>query len=180
MNSGEKIIPNIHAKVIFEIADETWIDVHYELTPVNCKGYFTELGLSFQLAENINEFSWLGDGPYAAYPFKEELAIRGIYTLQNDDLYFKGNRQNVDMAMFLDENGNGLGLVTSKSNIHVENDTNGIVISHNLLVASPGTKFKMPRLTFPANEVGRQSGSIRLVPLKTNQWPSLFRKVFGK
>ncbi|NJO03707.1 MAG: hypothetical protein HC880_20375 [Bacteroidia bacterium] len=79
-----------------------WLDIHYELSPENVQGYFPELGISFVLPEALNEFHWLGNGPYAAYPYRATLAGPGIHRVRVDEPYFRGNRSGVDWATLSD------------------------------------------------------------------------------
>lgn len=170
----------IEAELVIQTGNRESLNVSYQLTSTNCKGYFTELGLAFFTNKDFDQFSWLGDGPYQALPFKEELAIRDIYKLHKDSLYFNGNRQQVDLAMISNQEEHGIGIAGEKMNFSVENDQNQIIISHNLLVASPGTKFKMPRLVYKAENLGAQSGSFLLVPLSKDAWPDAFIRTFDK
>lgn len=36
------------------------------------------------------EFRWIGRGPYAGYPGKERLSDFGLWHLNHEDLYFRG------------------------------------------------------------------------------------------
>ncbi len=156
----------VHARYSFYIDKQNGqVDIVYELEPEHYEGYFPELGLDFVLPAEYTFFTWLGDGPYPSYPQKSELAIPGFYHMKAGDPYFDGNRAKVAFAALQDANGKGLMLVGQEENIAVAREENAMIISHNLLVAGLGTKFKFPVTHFKANEIGTRVGKICLKPI---------------
>ena len=170
----------IELSLLLAVHNGGYIDLSYTIRPLNCKGYFTELGLAFKLSDESTDAVWLGDGPYPAYPYKNACAERGIYHLTTDDLYFNGNRQKVDLGLFLSSRETGLGFACNEQDISFEKTNDGVYIANNLLVASLGTKFKMPLTTYKAAETGEQKGTIRIIPVRKGIKADVFKHYFGK
>jgi hypothetical protein len=162
------------------ISDQGWIDVQYDLTPIQCKGLVQELGLSMLISGKVARVQWLGDGPYPAYPYKSELSERGIFTLDPTDRHFSGNRMNVDVALLTDENRRGVCLLGSADNICWEQAASAMMVSHNLKVAGSGTKGTLPRLLVPIESLGTISGTFRLLLLPTKRYPDFLAELFLK
>ncbi len=169
----------IHMDVQVVIHPQGYLDITHQLTPVKCNGYFLELGFAMKVNPAYDEIRWLGDGPYPAYPLKSRLAERGVYSITPKMEYFNGNRQHVDLAVFLDHHDKGVGLVANSQNIGWESSTDGFYVFHNLGVASHGTKFKFPLHPLSAGDSQSYSGSFRLVPLVMGSWPDVFEKNLG-
>lgn len=171
----EKIV----MEVIMALNEDGKINCQYQINPSQSRGYFTELGLSFQVPASLSQVRWVGMGPYPTYPEKSELSTPGFYQMDTTDIYYEGNRSKVDFAFFVNEQGNGVLLAADGSNLAWSKKENGIEISHNQLVAGLGTKFKMPRTTWEARKIGAQSGSFIIMPVEGSR-PAEIRAVFGR
>ncbi|MDP4289851.1 MAG: glycoside hydrolase family 2 TIM barrel-domain containing protein [Bacteroidota bacterium] len=154
------------------------LEVSYDFTPVKAKGYFLEAGLSFLAPGKLSEFRWLGQGPYAGYPGKDELNEFGSYHLNSGDLHFQGNRRNVEIAILSGATGKGLALAGNPMDIAVENTTDGIVLNHNALISGLGNKGSAPETQIKADEVQHITGKFTILPLN-EVWPLLLTKWFG-
>ncbi len=162
------------------LSDQGWIDVHYDLTPVQCTGWVQELGLAMLISGKVAQVQWLGDGPYPAFPYKSELSERGIFSLAPSDRYFSGNRMNVDVALLTDENRRGICLLGNADNICWEQTASTMMVSHNVKVAGLGTKGTLPRLLVPIESIGTISGTFRLLPLPAGKYPDFLAQLFLK
>lgn len=158
-------------------SDSGFVQVDYTLS-ISGKVKLPEAGLSFLLPAGLTEFRWAGKGPYEAYPGKDRLSGFGLYHLNNKDIAFQGNRQQVDIAMFTDGAGNGLALIADKADIAVEHTEAGLVVSHNALVSGRFNKFGWPDLLYSADEKKQITGSFRLLPL-AGSWPPVIQQLFG-
>lgn len=156
--------PYVHAEVTREGAA-----VNYTLTPDTTRRFLSELGVAYLLDKGIDRVQWLGYGPYASYPGRQQANRYGVWALHQDDLYFEGNRMGVDTVWFSDKDGNGI-LITGKDlNINFEQTDLGIVVTVNAAVSGQGPKFA--RTAFPvwSNEIGAKSGSFQLMRTEAGQ-----------
>ncbi|RZF59777.1 glycoside hydrolase family 2 TIM barrel-domain containing protein [Sphingobacterium corticibacterium] len=168
----------ISGEITYDFSDRGYINVHYNLLP---KGQeeAVETGLSFVIPSSFTEFKWIGKGPYAAYPGKDRLSEFGVYHLNSNDLYFAGNRQDVECAVFTDVHGNGFALIANKANIAVERTEKGIVVSHNAHVSSVFNKYEWPQDLYSFKESDGIKGMFTIVPFSTTTWPSVLNDLFG-
>ena len=160
------------------------IDVEYTFAPAedtDLSGVFLEAGIAFHLPAKFTEFRWTGNGPYADYPNKSYLNDFGIHHLNRDDLYFQGNRSDVEVAILSSPTDGQAVVVIPRDNKHiaVKRIKDRLQISHNALVSGRGTKFKVPLTLKQAQHVNKISGSLRIVPIANNDWPEEFLSVFG-
>jgi hypothetical protein len=79
-----------------------------------------------------------------------------------------------------EKTGNGLVLHGNKQNIAWRQIEDEMRLSHNLLVAGLGTKFKMPKTSWRARDVGQQQGAFILIPVSKNDKPDMVKNVFGR
>ncbi len=172
-------IPGLSSKVELYFGPNNNIEVKYVLQPDSSKHTPTlETGISFLIPAALTEFRWVGDGPYAGYPGKNALNELGFYHLNSNDIYFAGNRQNVDCALFSDAKGNGFALVAKRGNIAVERTDKGFLVSHNALVSSRFNKGNLPEVIYSFDNKETIAGSFTIVPLSA-PWPPLLEKLFG-
>ncbi|MBM6993728.1 MAG: hypothetical protein I3J02_10795 [Prevotella sp.] len=119
------------------------LSVDYDLT-AHGDGEAVETGLTMRLSQLSDDidFSWLGRGPFANYPGKDELSEFGMWKLNGRDLYFPGNRCETEIAVLSDKMRSGMALIPdSARNICVERDEKGnILLSQNTHVAAPFNK----------------------------------------
>ncbi|HBL73608.1 MAG: hypothetical protein A2W90_06315 [Bacteroidetes bacterium GWF2_42_66] len=172
---GQKLAGNIN----YAVSGDGILSVSYTLKPENTTGMFLETGVSFALSEQITDFIWLGDGPYASYPDKHFLADYGIHYLKKGDLNFNGNRANVDVAVLCDSKGNGIAILGDRSNISVEVINKQIVVSHNAKLMGMGNKGSRALVKLFGNSVGEINGEFRIIPLRANQWPTKLVELLG-
>lgn len=168
---------NIEGQVRYTFNDNNQIAVNYNFT-INGKGKTLETGIAFLIPSSLTEFRWVGNGPYQAYPGKELLNDFGIHHLNSEDIYFQGNRQNVQCAVFSDKDGNGFALIANKANISVERTADGIVVSQNNYVSGRFNKFGMPEVLNNLESIKEFSGNFTIVPL-TGKWSSVLENIFG-
>ncbi len=168
----------VTGEINYNFSEQGYIDVSYSLKPQG-EGESVEAGVSFLIPESFTEFRWIGKGPYEAYPGKERLSEFGFYHLNSADLYFAGNRQDVDCAVFSDKQGNGFILIADKANISVERNKHGLVVSHNAFITGRWNKYTWPvnMLDFRKNPV--LNGKFTIVPL-TEDWPLVLRNLLGE
>lgn len=166
------------ADVAYRFSDSGYINVDYRLLPTG-KEEAVEAGLSFLLPASLTEFRWAGKGPYAAYPGKSRQSEFGIHHLSTNDLYFPGNRQNVQCAVFTDANGSGFGLVANDANIAVERTAEGIIVSHNAHVAGAFNKYEWPLDLLSFKEANAIKGNFSIVPFTAATYPAVLQNIFG-
>ena len=172
--------PSLKGNIEYAFSDSGYIKVNYKLIPDSAyKINTTETGVSFLLPSSFTEFRWIGKGPYASYPGKTRLNEFGFYHLTADDIYFQGNRADVDCAVFSDKTGNGLVLLANKANIAVERTPEGILVSHNAYVSGRYNKGNTPELFYSFEDVKELSGSFVIIPV-TKIWMPELEKLFGK
>ena len=63
----DSVSQKIKLELIMIVSNNGWIDINYNLLPINCNGYVQEFGLAFMGSDNLDKIAWLGDGPYPAF-----------------------------------------------------------------------------------------------------------------
>lgn len=148
--------------------------VNYTLTPDTARHFLSEMGVAYLLDKRIDRVQWLGYGPYASYPGRQKANRYGVWALQQDDLYFEGNRMGVDAAWFSDKDGNGI-LITGKNlNVNFEQTDLGIVVTVNAAVSGQGPKFAQTAFGVWSNEIGTQEGTFQMMRTEAEQLLSPF------
>lgn len=126
-----------------EVGDDGVWTVDYDLR-AHGDGEAVEMGLTMLLnmPSDDTQLAWMGRGPFANYPGKDELSEFGVWKMQGSDLYFPGNRQETEVAMLSDRKHESVVIVPrSSKNICVERDEHGnVMLSHNVHVACPFNK----------------------------------------
>ena len=173
----DSVAEKVEGRVAYRFQTDGSIDVAYEFRP-DTKRDALEAGLSFLIPSTLNEFRWIGKGPYESYPGKGMISEFGFHHLNSDDLYFVGNRQETDCAVFADKDGNGFVMVTDKADIAVERREGNLVVSHNAHVSERFNKYEWPVELLPLRKGTTVSGSFTLIPLN-GQWPSRLVEWFG-
>lgn len=87
------------------------LKIEFDLKTEKSQHLLLETGIGFLLDSEITQVQWLGNGPYASYPGKSTANNYGIYSMTAGDLYFEGNRMEVDMVLCTKPNGDGILLV---------------------------------------------------------------------
>lgn len=168
----------ISGDVAYNFSDNGQINVDYRLTPKG-KEEAVEAGLSFVIPASYTQFRWAGKGPYASYPGKEKLSEFGVYQLDSNDLYFAGNRQNVECAVFTNAKGDGFALIAKNANIAVERTAAGIIVSHNAHLSGMFNKYEWPENLFSLTNGKEIKGNFTIVPFTSATWPSVLKELFG-
>lgn len=169
---------SVSGDVAYNFSDNGQINVDYRLVGEG-KTDAVETGLSFVIPSSYTQFRWVGKGPYAAYPGKEKLSEFGIYHLNSDDLYFAGNRQDVQCAVITNEKGDGFALISDKANIAVERTEDGIIVSHNAHVSGTFNKYEWPLDLFSFAKDKEIKGNFTIVPFTSETYPIVFKDLFG-
>ncbi len=154
------------------------IEVTYDYTPAKATGTFLEAGLSLVLPA-ASEFRWVGQGPYAGYPGKDQLNEFGLHHLNREDLNFQGNRREVELAVLSSAAGAGIALAGERLDLAVENSANGVILSHNALISGRGNKGGNPESSVNSATVKQITGKFTLLPLDT-AWPTQLTQWFGQ
>jgi beta-galactosidase len=156
------------------------IDVSYDLVPTQAQGLLLEAGVAVLALAEATEFHWAGAGPYAGYPGKDALNEFGFHHLNRADLNFSGNRRGVEAAVLATPAGAGLLLIPEPAgDVAVEDSADGVVLSHNAVVAGRGTKFVKPDTAPVAEDAPRISGKFTLVMLAPG-WAAPLTTWFGQ
>lgn len=160
------------------ISNGNSVNIQYDLT-AHGDGEAVETGLAIKTKEKSGNIRWVGKGPYACYPGKNELSEFGVWSLNSGDLYFPGNREEVECLMFTDILAKGFAIIPETSkNVAVERYPDCIVVSHNVHVASPFNKNIWPTGTVQLDGC-KIEGAFSLCPQGSN-WDECFRKLFGE
>ncbi len=154
--------------------------LHYTftLTPDTTDAFLSELGLAFLLDQRIDRVQWIGNGVMPTYPGRFRAGRYGFWALQQDDLYFEGNRRGVDAALLTDHDGNGLLMVCRQGNVSFEQTDRGIVLSYNAAVSGQGPKFARTAFPVLAKTVGSVSGDFYLYRVEADKVPMLLHQLF--
>ncbi len=163
-----------------EIAPDGTIKISYEFVPTQAKGELLEAGLSVEAPAGLTEFRWIGQGIYPGYPGADRLNEFGLFHLNREDLRFQGNRRETEIALLTTAKGTGLALVPSAAaDVSVERAGDGLRLSHNALVSSPGNKIWPPERAVNAEKTDRFGGRFTLV-LIDDTWPPSLVRFFGQ
>jgi len=181
--SGEQAVEGAYR---LDIRPPGSIHVTYEYRSIEAQGLMNETGFAFLLPAELAEFRWIGQGPFAAYPERELFSEFGIHHLNREDLYFPGNRRNVQVASLTNAAGRGMLFAGDDTVISVEHRGRGTLVSH---VASGWINFDKKAKdaekadgTGIADKAARPSvtiaGALTIIPL-AGEWPAPLEKWFG-
>ena len=138
------------------------VKIDYNLKPEKSRNLLLETGLAFLLDKKITKVQWIGFGPYSSYPGKMSANNYGFYSMQTGDIYFEGNRMDVDAALLTDENGDGILMVCKDGKVNFEQTDQGIVLTYNSYVSGLGPKSGITRYAVYADKIKGISGSFYL------------------
>ena len=169
----------VEGNISYTFKENGWIEIEYNFSPENGTGAFLEAGVSFIVPKELTQMRWVGDGPYPSYPDKDMLDKFGIFQKANEDLYFQGNRRNIDAALFTNRIGNGLLVVGNGDDIAVENITGGMMISHNARVSSRFNKYTKPLHEVSASDTKEIEGKFYIRIINENDWNGFLTNIFG-
>jgi beta-galactosidase len=162
-----------------EIAANGVIAVSYAFAPAGASGLLSEAGLSVVAPPGLDEFRWIGQGPYAGYPGKDALNEFGLYHLNRSDLRFQGNRRGTELALLSEGRGAGFALAMQPGDVAVERDGARTLLSHNAIIGGLGNKGTTPEVTHLAENTPQIAGAFSLVPL-AGRWPARLVRWFGE
>ena len=162
-----------------EIAADGSIAVSYDFVPVRAVGRLSEAGFTVMAPAGVDEFRWIGKGPFAGYPGKDRLNEFGIYHLNRADLRFQGNRRETELALLTTGGGAGFAMITPAADVALERSGERTLLSHNALLGGPGNKGTSPEVSFDAGKVAHIAGAFTLLPVP-GAWPPALARWFGK
>lgn len=149
--------------------------VSYTLTPCDTASHFlAELGVAYLLDRSIDRVQWIGQGPFASYPGRQRANRYGFWAMQQDDIYFEGNRMGVDACWLSDKDGNGIVISGDSLCINFEQTDLGIVVTVNAAVSGQGPKFNKTPHMVTTRSVGTKTGTFRLQATSAGSKPRLF------
>lgn len=161
-----------------EIDGNGAITVSYAYRPLAPGAIVSEAGLSLVAPAGMGELRWIGQGPYAGYPGKDQLNEFGIYHLNRDDIRFQGNRRQTELAVLSDAGGAGFALALPAADVAVERHGARTLLSHNALIGGLGNKGTAPETVVALDQVGAISGRFVLLPL-AGAWPQALQGWIG-
>lgn len=179
--AGSSTALNFQGNVDFKPTKQGWTEVNYALTQKTNASFVNvlECGLSFLLDSTLTQFRWLGKGPFVSYPGKTEQNEYGLHQSHTHDLYFPGNRSDIDLFSITDNAGNGFAMLGSALQIDFQHTTEGPVLTFNKFVQGMGTRLSDTnyRITLGLNST--INGNFKIIPLKQSSWPVLLTNLFG-
>jgi beta-galactosidase len=170
----------IKGEIKYSVRSNNGISVNFNLIPLPLDKILLETGIAFLLDKSITKIQWLGYGPFASYPGKANANNYGIYSLEQEDIYFEGNRMGVDLVLCTNDNGDGLLLVCDNDNVNFERTDQGIVVSFNTHVSGIGSKLRVTSFPVYAREITSISGNFSLYYIEGSNWNSLIKDLFVK
>lgn len=172
-------LDNPYVKAEVNITREsTATQVSFSLTPDTTDTFLSELGLAFLLDKKIDRVQWIGQGPFASYPGRQQANRYGFWSKQMDDLYFEGNRMGVDATLLSGKDGDGLLIVGNSLNLNFEQTDRGVVLTVNVAVSGQGPKFARTAFPVIAKETGTLKGLFTLYKINTDKMPDICRQFF--
>ena len=156
----------------------TATQIAFSLTPDTTDTFLSELGLAFLLDKRIDRVQWIGQGPYASYPGRQQANRYGFWSKQMDDLYFEGNRMGVDAALLTGKDGKGLLIVGDSLNLNFEQTDRGIVLTVNVAVSGQGPKFARTAFPVIAKDTGTLKGHFTFYQIDSDNMPDICRQFF--
>ena len=136
--------------------------------------FLSEVGVAYLLDKSIDRVQWIGKGPYPTYPGRNQANRFGYWAMQKGDIYFEGNRMDVDAAWFSDAQGNGILIVADGSNINFEQTDKGIVVTVNAAVSGQGPKFARTAHSITTDRLKNKKGGFRMYQTKAGDTPRMF------
>ena len=164
--------PYVKADIKTKKCPDGSLAVNYTLTPdTTTDRFLSEIGVAWLLPKEIDRVQWLGMGPLASYPGRCKANNYNIWSLHKDDLYFEGNRMDIDAAFFSDKDGNGILVVGDSLNMNFEQTDRGIVVTVNAAVSGQGPKFARTAFPVTSKNTDTLQGSFRICAVKDNELP---------
>ena len=178
-------LQNEQVKADVQTTEEgTATKVAFTLTPDSTDVFHGELGLAYLLDRRFDRVQWLGLGPFASYPGRHQACRYGYWAKHQDDLYFEGNHEGVEAALFSDAEGNGLLIAAPVSsedalNLNFEQTDRGIVVTVNAAVSGQGPKSSKTHFPGWSKEKGAVSGQFLIYRIDAARMPQLVKTLFA-
>lgn len=153
-------------------------EVTFTLTPDTADVFRSELGLAYLLDQRIDRVQWIGYGPFASYPGRQQANRYGFWAKHMDDLYFEGNHGGIDAAFFSDKDGNGLLVVGDSLNLNFEQTDRGIVMTVNAAVSGQGPKFAKTAFNGWKPGDAPVTATFRFYYIKSDVMPEVVSRLF--
>ena len=141
---GKYLLPVTNSQVKADIKSrpiDGGEEISFTLTPDTADVFRSELGLAWLLDPSIDRVQWIGYGPFASYPGRQQANRYGFWAKHKDDLYFEGNHSGIDTAFLSDPEGNGILISGDSLSLNFEQTDRGIVVTVNAAVSGQGPKF---------------------------------------
>lgn len=169
---------NANGELTYEVLSNGGIRIHYAFSQMTKGKLLLEGGFAVLLNPKYEKVQWLGYGPFSSYPGKQSANQYGLHTQNVGDLYFEGNRMNIDAVTCTDSIGNGFLLIDPHCNVNFEQTDKGIVLSLNTVVS--GLCGKLRKTSFPiyTDDVSQLEGNFCVFPLTAGQWPKYISYLF--
>jgi beta-galactosidase len=165
-----------------EIDGRGALTVNYTYRPLTTGAIVAEAGLTVVAPTGAEELRWIGQGPYAGYPGKDQLNEFGLYHLNRDDLRFQGNRRQTELAVLTAAGGAGFALAMPAADVaaDVAAERHGArtLLSHNALIGGLGNKGTQPETIVALDAGAKISGRFVLLPLD-GAWSQPLQAWFG-
>lgn len=181
--NGEAKGELLNIKTDIQTATNAHGGIHIDGTLTNDTAdcFISELGLAYLLDSNIDRAQWIGEGPYASYPGRRQANRYGVWALQKDDIYFEGNRMDVEACYLSDKDGNGIVIVAdSTMNINFEQTDRGIIVTVNAAVSGQGPKFARSAFKVWAYKSESRKCSFSMYRIKNGKLPEIANKLFSQ
>jgi beta-galactosidase len=167
----------ILAELNFHVSSVGVIDLDYSLSPQNANGNFLNLGLAFRLKKEIDEMTWVGDGPYNSYPGQTDAAEYGIWNVKSKPVtdprsrYYGGERINVVLADIKGDAGSEICFLNYGYTASLEESNGGQIFSQILLSSGKGNKTggMLTLLPVEADKIQKVKGRLTIIPVEAGR-----------
>ena len=178
-NSAEGELLHVNTDIKTTANADGSLHIKASLTNDSADCFIPELGLAYLLDSCIDRVQWIGEGPYASYPGRRKANRYGVWALQKDDIYFEGNRMDVEACYLSDKDGNGIVIAAdSTMNVNFEQTDQGILVSVNAAVSGQGPKFARSAFKAWADKRKTRKCSFSLYRIENGKLPEWASKLF--
>ncbi len=165
----------IEAQIDLLTSPYGFIDVQFSFDKITTAQALTEVGLTFTVAESLNQIGWLGDGPFPAYPGMERLSLPGLFRLAPIGSLQPGNRRNVQALVLVNESKIGLGVLLWNGDVSWRQTENGTRISINSYIAGRGSGADPSRFQINPDNINDENKTVfRLIPITPDNSSKIF------
>jgi beta-galactosidase len=176
---------SILVDMILVVSPSGFIDLDYTLSPLNANGNFLNLGLAFRLMKEMDEMTWIGDGPYNSYPGQTDAAEYGIWNIKPKSVtdprsrYYDGNRTNVGLAYITGDAGSEICFLNNGYTASLEESNGGEIFLQILLSSGKGKKTggMLTLLPVEADKIQTVKGGLTIIPVEADRRPEFIEKL---